>query len=219
MTNKLSSTEIPKKLIYKVHILDENGTTNKIIIFQGNKDYQFIFDDQQILENKQNNIEIIQSEQHIHNDDSIRVIKRKIMNEIGMNNIAYEELYLFVNSIKNINFQQAYKTITNNNKILFTKNMLGQLLMNIKSPLELAEKLNTNNDFYTYQELLTILKDFKNEYDISTTLGHQFISSLNLLYSANPYHILNKTERIPLEQKLPHPHLLRPNILQNLQKY
>lgn len=194
MTSKLSSTEIPKKLIYKVHILDENGTTNKIIIFQGNKDYQFIFNDQQILENKENNIEIIQSEQHIHNDDSIRLIKKKIINELGMNNIAYEELYLFVNSIKNINFQQAFKTITNNNKILFTKNMLGQLLMNIKAPLELAEKLNTNNDFYTYQELLTILKDFKNEYDISTTLGHQFISSLNLLYSANPYHILNKEE-------------------------
>ena len=126
MTSKLSSTEIPKKLIYKVHILDENGTTNKIIIFQGNKDYQFIFNDQQILENKQNNIEIIKSEQHIHNDDSIRVIKKKIINELGMNNIAYEEIYLFVNSIKNINFQQAYKTITNNNKILFTKNMLGQ---------------------------------------------------------------------------------------------
>lgn len=192
MTNKLSSTEIPKKLIYKVHILDENGNTNKIIIFQGNRDYQFIFNDEQMLENKKNNIEIVKSEQHIHTDDSIHVIKKKIVNELGINNIAYEELYLFVDSIQKINFQQTYKTITNNNKTLFKKNMLGQFLMNIKAPLELAEKLNTNNEYYTYQDLITTIKDFKNEYNISTPLGHEFLSSINLLYSGNPYHILNK---------------------------
>ena len=194
MSNNLSNIEIPKKLIYKIHVLDENSNTNKIIIFQGNKDYQYIFTDDQILENKQNNIEIIKSTQHIHKDDSIHIIKQKIINELGINTIAYEELYLFANCIQTINFQQAYKTITNNNTKMFTKKMVGQLLMNIKAPLELAEKLNNNIDIYTYSDLLSIIKDFKNEFNISTSLGQLLISSSNLLYSANPYHILDKED-------------------------
>ena len=195
MNNNLNiSTEIPTNLIYKSCILDEFGNTNKIIIFQGNEEKEYIFTNEELLHIKDKNIKIIKSKQHIHNDDSIYNIKRKILNELDKDTV-YEELYLFTSNKKPLELYKLYKIITNDSKIPLTKQMLGQILWNLKKENinNIIENIPDKND-YNYNDLISIFKDINDDFKCVYPLGIQFTSYYDYRFSGNPYDILNSTQ-------------------------
>ena len=63
----------------------------------GQQNMQTIFSESELNEIKAKAIEVVFSTQQIHKDDSIRIIKKKIIQEIGEQEICYDEMY-FVKS-------------------------------------------------------------------------------------------------------------------------
>ena len=89
-------TKMDPSQVYKVYLLDSNGKESKLFVFNGGA--QTPFDafsdiDKQII--RDSNIIPQYSSQQIHKDDSIRAIKKKIINEYGTNLVSYDELYMF----------------------------------------------------------------------------------------------------------------------------
>ena len=102
------------------------------------------FDDEEKNNILDNSIDVFYHENYIYIDDTIETIKKKL---ISVNNIAFEEIYLFYTYSKNLTSYQIYSDLTQNNKIPLSKNFFIQFLLNINQ-----------------EELLDIIPD-KNEYN------------------------------------------------------
>ena len=148
-----------------------------------------------------------QSSQQIHPDDSIRTIKKKIIHEMGANNLCYEEIYLFSNHQEKMSLLSAYQQITNRNnpklgktatrlerQLLELENIsgeldkrtLGQFLLNMK--IDSAVDELANKDHYSYEDLLPIFKENKNL--VSKPLGQRFAKEYQWIFSGCPFDIL-----------------------------
>ena len=142
-----------KNSIYTFCILDSHGAPNQFIICDGGKrpqitddeiKLQLFSDDQQrlMLDTIQPPPTFHQSSQQIHPDDSIRTIKKKLIHELGSNNVCYEEIYLFSNHPEKIPLLAAFQQITEKDTAKLGKGatrLERQLveLENISSQLEL----------------------------------------------------------------------------------
>ena len=75
---------IPPRDIYKIYQLDSNGNASHIWVFQGNNEpvtnLHDLFSDTELTEIELYSTNIHYSSQQIHRDDSIRIIKKKIIN-------------------------------------------------------------------------------------------------------------------------------------------
>ena len=79
-----SQITIPLSDIYKIHVLDNQGKLKRMYVFGGGEqNTQTIFSESELNEINSKAIEVIFSSQQIHKDDSIRIIKKKIIHEIG----------------------------------------------------------------------------------------------------------------------------------------
>ena len=121
------NVNIPMDDIYKICFLDSNGKPIKIIVFNGqtdeiSKDHD-IFSEEEKVEMAIDQPEITTSKQQIHKDDSIRIIKKKIIKELGLNNISYDELYLFSKRKDRLHLLNAFLEMTNQGEIEFNKQM------------------------------------------------------------------------------------------------
>ena len=105
---------IPKKEKYTLCILDSKGNPKNFIVFGASSQ---VMDEEEIKislfsnDEERKILDTIEpqptfhySSQQIHIDDSIRTIKKKIIHELGSNNVCYEEIYLFSNIQKKIKF-------------------------------------------------------------------------------------------------------------------
>ena len=143
--------------IYKInHIVD--GVINSVYVFYGqpiNKKNEKeivkkIFTPAEI-ENIKN---IYFSEQQIHRDDTIGVIKIKILNVLKQK-VPLGEIYLFCKKMEYLNPIAIFQSLTQNKKIKLTHQRLEQFLSNID---------NTNGDAF-------IMPEQKDEYDINDILS------------------------------------------------
>jgi hypothetical protein len=166
--------------VYKVHCLDANGVLEKIYVYSGSSDFS-------MPELDALGVPVIYTNQQIHPDDSIRVIKNKIVHSIGENVISYNELYLFMDVNKRINMMEIYQQITNNWKTDFTREHLVQLLHNLNIPIDGNQE---NKTTYTYEDVLGIVGN-EYEYVVKVPLGQKFSQYQDFLFSVNPYHINN----------------------------
>lgn len=181
--------------IYKTCVLDSVGNINKIIMFQGNAEapaeQRQVFSEMELAKIQASQPEFIYSKQLIHKDDSIRTIKMKILLELGINSVAYDEMYMFSKIQDRLHLLKAFLEITQQEKIEINKQMVGQFLNNLQI-LDL-EKINTLAEHsdaapYTYNDFKKIFPDESRELYIP--LGMRFSIARDLLFSANPFHIL-----------------------------
>jgi hypothetical protein len=143
--------------IYKVsQIID--GVINSVYVFYGQP---IVKKDEKELVKKiftQNEIENIKniyfSEQQIHRDDTIGVIKIKILNELKKK-VPLGEIYLFCQKIEYLNSIAIFQALTQNKKIKLTHQRLEQFLLNID---------NINGESF-------IMPEQKDEYDLNDILG------------------------------------------------
>lgn len=141
--------------IFKVNVLNRNREIIKIIVFSGGINAPDIFSNIETANIQNENIEIVYSKQLIHTDDSIRIIKTKILKEIDQNKYAYEELCLF-GSIKHTpNIYNLYNSITQNEKGTFTSEHMAQVIVNLNIDESTVNFLPKKRN-YLYEDLLQL---------------------------------------------------------------
>lgn len=195
---------IPEQDIYKICILDSNGKTKRIIVCNGtNAEYPMTKDDEIFSEDEKIRLGLDQpdiqcSSQQIHKDDSIRIIKKKIIQELGKNNVAYDELYLFSARTDKLHLLRSFLEMTSQGKADFTKHMAGQFLFNILNDPSIdkatvfTEKIN--KDVYSYDDFANQFKAVDDLYSMFVALGRKFSQNTDLLFSGNPFDILPTSE-------------------------
>ena len=197
----IDTINIPTDDIYKICFLDSNGIPKRMIVFEGKmreitKDDE-VFSEEERLQLSIDQPEIISSNQQIHKDDSIRIIKKKIIKELGINNISYDELYLFSTKKDKLHLLKSFLEMTNNGEIAFNKHMAGQFLMNILTDALIDKAkilIEMNKDSYSYETFMQLLNnniDSDTEtYDLLVPIGRKFSNTRDYLFSANPFSIL-----------------------------
>ena len=163
--------------IYKVnHIID--GSIKSIYIFYGKKItqkdqkplLQNLFTDTEIENITKNNTTIHFSEQQIHYDDSIGVIKLKILNEFK-NTISLGEIYLFCQKKEKLNPISVFQSLTQNKKLNLTKIRLEQFVSNIIDPPVIIQE---DKDIYDFDDILSMKLDDNRQFIINKVLGQKF---------------------------------------------
>ena len=184
--------------IYKLNLLVENVCTD-IYVFYGKKVVkndkpsviQSVFSPEELENIKKDNISednIHFSETQIFFDDSIGVLKLKILNEIK--NVSIGELYLFCQKIEVLNAVSVYQLLTQNNKIELTQTRLEQFVSNIVStsdgePIPAYTKKTT----YDFDDILAMNFDGK-KYIMNSVIGQKFFVVENEYpFICNPYKV------------------------------
>ena len=143
--------------IYKVNILVD-GVIDSVYIFYGQEVQQKNEEEIKATIFTQPEIENIKhtyfSKQQIHRDDTIGVIKLKILSELKKK-VPLGEIYLFCKKFEYLNSIAIFQTLTQNKKIKLTQQRLEQFLSNID---------NTNKDAFIQPEQ-------KDEYDLNDILS------------------------------------------------
>jgi len=193
---------IPMKDIMKVCILNDSNTIQKMVVFQGStrpvgRDDD-IFSEYEQLQNVSADFDIQSSSMQLHPDDSVHIIKKKILHELDMPLLSYNELYLFSKKTITIHLHQLYLEVTKNETVPLTKPIVGQLLVN----LEIIDKdtlsyfSNMEQPTYTFVEFMKGFAKHTYDIDISIPIGRRFVKSRELLYSANPFNVLHNQELV-----------------------
>jgi hypothetical protein len=174
---------IPLSDIYRIHLLDNQGKIKTIYVFSGGaRDLQTVFSESEINEINTKAIEVVFSTQQIHKDDSIRIIKKKIINEIGEQELCYDEIYFFANVLESINPMSLYQLITQNETRNITHEHLTQLLINMNINDDIGDK----KEKYLYEDLLKWIQP-RQKYPISIPIGQRFLNEQDYLFASNPF--------------------------------
>ena len=157
---------------YQIHILDENGKTKRV----------YIFSEQQSFSDEIT----IHTPQQIHLDDSVRVIKNKIIHAIGENNVSYNEIYMFMTVEKQFDVLELYQSITQEDKSEFTKAHLLQFLKNRRATAETINTIMANpKQTYFYDDIVEYVDPNNTKFNIS--LGQKFSKRYDPMFSSNPF--------------------------------
>lgn len=161
--------------IVKICILGSNNTITKVIIFSNTLELDKLFSNVELEKINRDNPEIKFSTQQIHIDDSIRVIKNKILKELS--NVSYKELYLFSKISKELPILNIYKSITKNDEEIFTKQKFRQFAKNIN-----MDEPENSIDTYTYEDLIELM----GEHLVDIPFGQKFEKEHDYLFVSNP---------------------------------
>lgn len=197
---------IPISDIYKVHLLDATGKTSRILVFcRGTMDksnLSELFSKSEIEYIQTTGIEVSYVDSMLYKDDSVRIIKKKIMHELGVSNICYEEMYMFTKQMETINLFNLYSIITSGDNKLLTTPKIVQLLKNINlSDEEIKNAFSTigDKDAYIYEDLVKLFQSGAS-YIRTIPFGQIFLDEIDYLFSANPFLIFDREVGLPSEQ-------------------
>jgi len=196
---------IERKHIQPVFKVSLVGSQNKetifnikqTILFQGrtieDTNVSSYFSDIENTNNKLNSTKISTTTQYIHRDDTLHGIKNKIIKELGVNDVCYDELYLFAKVEDKLNLYYIYSNLTRNDTVDFTHSMLETLARNLRINLKLYHIPIQST--YTFELLYRHLyKEFEKKQSYYIPLGQRFPKFNNLLFSSNPYDNISDTE-------------------------
>jgi len=164
--------------IVKICILGLNNKITKVIICSNKVELDKLFSNVEIEKINSDNPEIIFSTQQIHIDDSIRVIKNKILKELS--NVSYKELYLFSQIKRELPILNIYKSITKNDEKIFTKQKFSQFTKNIN-----MDEPENSIDTYTYEDLI----ELNGEHLVDIPFGQKFEKEHDYLFVSNPFQL------------------------------
>ena len=132
-----------------------------------------------------NSIEIRFIDDIINRDDTIEIVKFKLLKHL--NNVAFEDLYLYSNVNESKSRNVVYDKLTNNNRSILTKIKLLDFLSNIDKISEI-EKLESKEG-YTYEDFIELDVSYKY---IKKSIGQKFsIVNNEVNYNINPFNVVN----------------------------
>ena len=174
------------------HIINNN--INQVIVFGQSKDIlksdetsntidETIFSKDELDRIKKNNANILFSSDTIYLDDTVEVIKKKILKELS-DEISYDEMYLFAKQLDTLHNIEIYQKLTQNGKIELTKARLLQFLSNIEDfDMDSIE----DKTIYNFDDIIELNLNNKTR-SINITLGQNIITNENkYAYTINPY--------------------------------
>ena len=182
---------IPQPDVFKVCILNENNTIRRMIVFQGSDNpitkEDAIFSEDEKRQYHTDAFEIQPSTFQLHPDDSIHILKMKILHELSLDRLSYAELYLFSTKSVTLHLHELYMEVTHNDTIALTKPAIGQLLRNLRiyDIDTLTYFANHTQTTYTYAEFVHGFTKHIHNTNFSLPIGHRFAISRELLFSAN----------------------------------
>jgi len=170
-------------------------TDNKNVAFNVPGTDQPIFSDEELARLVAGSVEFVEEEIHI--DDSIAIIKLKIV-EAFSKTFSVEELYMFCTKEQTINSAYMYQTLTQNNRLQITRLRLDQFLFNILLNADTGEPFQPaipEKEYYDYDDILALGLDGK-RFIVDTVLGQKlFIIKNEYPFVVNPFKI-NDYDRI-----------------------
>ena len=209
----MSLVALKENPIYKVNHLKDAGSIAAIHVFYGasleeedldelfKRDPQNpafidkntglpIFNDDELKNILDKQIPVIFSEQQIHYDDSIGVIKLKIMAEFS-NTFSLDEIYLFCMKDEVLNPANIYQTLTQNGRLPLTKVRLDQFILNIIYD-ENGKPIRFNipdKEVYDYDDILALDINGK-QFSLTKVLGQKFFIVANEYpFVSNPFEV------------------------------
>jgi hypothetical protein len=209
----MSLVALKENPIYKVNHLKDAGSIAAIHVFYGasieeddlddlfKRDPQNpafidkntglpIFNDDELKNIVEKQIPVIFSEQQIHYDDSIGVIKLKIMAEFS-NTFSLDEIYLFCMKDEVLNPANIYQTLTQNGRLPLTKVRLDQFILNIIYD-ENGKPVRFNipdKEVYDYDDILALDVNGK-QFSLTKVLGQKFFIVANEYpFVSNPFEV------------------------------
>jgi len=209
----MSLVALKENPIYKVNRLSDAGTIEVIHIFYGTSlevddlDELFkrdpqnpafidkntglpIFNSAELQNIVEKQIPVIFSEQQIHYDDSIGVIKLKIMAEFS-NTFSLDEIYLFCMKDEILNPANIYQTLTQNGRLPLTKVRLDQFILNViydknSQPIKFDIP---DKEVYDYDDILALDINGK-QVSMTKVLGQKFFIVENEYpFVSNPFEV------------------------------
>ena len=173
--------------MYKVHVLDNIGKTAKIFVFSGNEIQNIenpnLFNDKEREFINYYNLEPIFIRTLIHKDDTVRIIKKKILQAIGTI-VSYEELYLFSVISKIESPRKIFDAIYKGGKDYIDSIRFSQLLRNFDLlNLDVSKK----NEYY-YEDFLDVVREISPS--TKKSLGIRFSKMKDETFSMNPFDIV-----------------------------
>lgn len=183
----------------KVILHNKLGIPDIVYVFTGTDEIlpkEEMFSSKEIAELELHKTTIKQLNSFIHDDDSIKTIKRKLLNVIGPKNIGYEELYLFFPEPLDVEPISFYNQITNNGKNNIRGFNFGQILCNCGFEEKNTKNIPYKNDYY-YSDILSLEINKINTYK---PLGIEFSEYYDFNFSGNPFNIL-QTDNPTYENK------------------
>ena len=209
----MSLVALKENPIYKVNHLKDAETIDAIHVFYGtNQDIDDldelfkrdpqnpafidkntglpIFNSDELKNIVEKQIPVFFSEQQIHYDDSIGVIKLKIMAEFS-NTFSLDEIYLFCMKDEILNPANIYQTLTQNGRLPLTKVRLDQFILNViydknGNPVrfDIPDK-----EIYDYDDILALDINGK-QFSMTKVLGQKFFIITNEYpFVSNPFEV------------------------------
>ncbi len=190
--------------IYKVNKMTNKNKIETIYVFYGsefsedindlfeedptNKQFQHIFDKDEIFFIQKNNIQVIFINQSIHIDDSIGIIKLKIFDAM-QKKASMSELYLYCLKPEKLNPITVYQNLTQNDRLPLTKVRINQILLNLYDEEgNLIDFKLPDKPQYTFDDILKLdLTDKDKNYFVGTPLGQKFIFSNEYPFVSDPF--------------------------------
>ena len=157
----------------------------KIVVIKPNQDdITYVFD----INKKTTSSGNINIPFNINGDDTIQSIKEKIFLYTDID-ISLPEMYLFKKTKKNINIEELYKKITQDNFLELNNDRLNTLLSNIQKKYTI-DKLKS---IYEYDDFFNIINKNYSEIEIfDESIGHSILYQNDMFYTINPYELKNK---------------------------
>jgi hypothetical protein len=190
-------------MTYKIsHII--NGAVKKIYVFNGQyknskealdtlfiknpADARFadIFSPSELTAIAENAIQVYFISESLHLDDTIEIIKKKVLLHLIEDlNASFDELYFFVIQPRQFKAVTIYQNLTQNEKLELTKERLTQFLLNMD---EIDVETLPEKDLYTYNDILDLNLE-QSSFLTCKPLGQKLISLKDdYPYTVNPYY-------------------------------
>ena len=198
--------KIPFEDVYKIHLLNKEGNISSIYIFCANQyeksQLSDLFSDLELAYFEAHDVELVFSPLLIHKDDTIRNMKRKIIQEMESHasekkedfSCSPEEMYLFSSKKMDISLYSVFQEITQNKRSTITKNEYLHYanLLNL-NPFTLDEHLEVENHKplrsdkmeYNYSDWMQLVNTQKGDFFVP--LGMEFQDHYDMLFPVNPY--------------------------------
>ena len=169
--------------IYKICVIGNHNRIKEIIVFGLDKENDTIFNEREREFIKEQKPTIWFSNQQIHKDDSIRIIKNKILKEYDFS-ISYEELYLFSTIKKSHAIEDIFEQVSKKKDFIETSDF-KQLIINLGIPID-KENIEQNKRFF-YEDLYQLYEKYRENTTYSFPIGKKFRLNQNPLFSPNPF--------------------------------
>ena len=154
----------------------------------------FTTDEKENIDKKNIPVDIITTTQ-LHGDDTIGMIKKKIVHALELE-LSTKELYLFGITTDKLNSATLYKQLTHNETIPLSQELICKLLLNIVncSTNEVAATcpdIAKSEENLVYDDFLNVL-DWDDVHSYTIPIGQRIISSGKTIpFVANPYNCVS----------------------------